>query len=475
MRKLNLKLILTLLVTVPLMFLMSCSKDDDDGTEPTEDFRPVLGENFDVSVDGNDVTITTTITGNVWATVDGVVRQLEDQEVTFMLPNAGTYEGTVSSQGSGTTLTSEPFEIEILEDNLDYLNEGLWKALSGGANQTKTWRVDWNSEGEQVYFEHPVQFSGHDGAPYWSWDVLEEDLPVTVEGTEMTGFYNWQETPAAPANFGTITFNATNGTVTTTNVDGDEESGTFQFNEETMKLTLSGDVIPPIDTARLNEGQFKEEDLKNLRIYSLTDSAMQIGIKRSFEGFEEDGVTPKPSQWIVVYNFIVVGYDYPEKEAPEIVYTPDIITDFSEEDLVGTWVYNEVPFNWISWSEDNFGMFANAWCTLEDVLAGDWVPFGEDTETYFEEAYELVFHFNADGTCVLNGVENTWTLTDGVITLGTELGDPSEFSIDWFAIGGSELAIVEVHEECATGIWLAVSNAEPGKNESSTVNLVKQE
>lgn len=452
------------------MFLSSCEKDEPIVEDETNEFLPVLDDNFEYVVEGNNVKFTTTINGNVWVTVNGVDHNFADKKVTVNLPNKGDYSFTCSSIGSGSILTSDPFTVKIDQDDLAFLDEGLWKSLSGGANQTKTWRMDWNADGELVYFDNPVQFSGADGAPYWSWDVLAEDLPVDVNGNEMTGFFNWQETPPA-ADFGSITFNATNKTVTTVNAHGEESSGSFDMNVETMKLTVNGVTIP-IDTGRLNQGQFKEEDLMNLRLYSLTDSAMQIGVKRSFEGFQEDGVTPKVSEWVVVYNFIVVGYDYPEIPDEEFTFTEPLDTDLTSADLVGTWKLGGSPINWIGWhAEGNMGT------TTEASVLNEWPDRAAFVEGWFGATADhltavdaLEHEFKDDGSCTIGGISTTFSVSGGVVTFADSVGIVS-FDGHWFgAISGTTFSVLDLETPEEGGIWIGVGAAP----ESKVAQIVKQ-
>ena len=189
------KRLLQALMVVPLLLAMSCGDDDNDAPTINE-FLPILNTNFSFTVEGNAVEFTTTLTGNVWVTVNEVNHPFVDRAVTVNLPQMGTYSFTCSSQGSGDVLTSDPFDVVIEEDDLGFLNRGLWLSLSGGANQTKTWRMDMTAEGELTYFDGPMYFSGYENSSerptewaYWAFNILPEDLPHTVDGVEMTSFF----------------------------------------------------------------------------------------------------------------------------------------------------------------------------------------------------------------------------------------------------------------------------------------------
>ncbi len=470
----NLRLILLLMAALPILFVTSCGTDEPD-PDTGDEFLPVLDENFEFTVTGNDVVFTTEINGNVWVTANDVDYPFVDKTVTVNLPNQGTYSFTCSSLGSGEVLTSAAFDVVIEQDDLGFLNEGFWKHLSGGANETKTWKMDMNADGKCVYFAGPVFYSGADGNPYWSWDITEEvspENPYDLDGTSMTSIFNWSPDYAgntwlmAARDYGTITFDATNGTVSTS-IFGETANGSFTFDDETMKLNLTG-VHMPIDTARLNEGQFIDENLAALRIFSLSDSAMQVGIKRSFEGFNEDG-SNKVSEWTMIYNFIVADYTYAPEE---FTYTEPIKSSFTATDLEGTWKYAAAPFDWIGWpgvgskGTVKTAVVLNNWADAASVVATGWAATQEALDAVADDE----FVFNSDGSCTLNGVANTYTVSDGVITLGTAL--TTEVAIGWFTLAGTTLNVQDVEGAITGGIWVGFQN--PGKFESQAVHLIKQ-
>ncbi len=485
MKKQNFKWILVLLAAMPMLFFASC--EEDEPMEPGNEFQPVKDVNFFVSIEGNYVTFTTTMTGGVWVTTSGVDYTMVDQEVVVHLPNMGTYSFTCSSIGSGETLTSDPFDVEITDNDNDFLNHGLWKYLSGGADQTKTWKMDMSEQhGGSIYFAGPVFYSGDENGPYWAWDVTDTvsaDNPYTAtldDGStkEFTSIFNWSPDYAgntwlmAAQDYGTITFDGTNGTVSTS-VFGETVNGTFTFDTVTLKMGFTGGIKLPIDTARLNEPQFVDEDLANVRIFSLTDSAMQIGIKRTYEGFDTDGVTQIESRWTMIYNFIVDGYDYPIPE--EFTYSEPVDTDYAGADLVGTWKYAPVPFDWVSWlGTGNQGtildpMPLNNWATPADMIATDWLGL---TQADLDAAANVELVFGGDGSCTIQGLATTYTLDAGVITFADSVG--LTVGAHWFTFGGTSIKILDgVTGTSGTGdIW--IGNQNEAKNESSSFHIQKQ-
>jgi hypothetical protein len=283
-------------------------KDDPKDEPVVTDNTPVIDVNFkyEIAEDGNTVTFTSlydAATPVIWTNVTSGASSTEVSYVT-KLGKAGDYKFVFSVSVDGEYFPSDTFTVTIAKSDLSFLKNKMWIALTGGEGKSKTWKLDLTTEGKCQYFVGPLYFSGesdvNDGTKdyeptrYWSWDVTS--LPYTIKYSdastkEMTSYFNWS--PEYSSNtwlmsaqdYGTITFNADDQTVTTT-IFGETTKGTFTFDTTTLKLTLSG-VHLPIDTARLNEPQFT--DLSNLRVYSIGDSAIQIGIKRAYEGKNDDG------------------------------------------------------------------------------------------------------------------------------------------------------------------------------------------
>ncbi len=474
--------ILFAFIGMVLLIFTSCNKDEDN-FDPNK-YLPVLDQDFYYTVDENDVLFTTTLSGDVWFTnvSSGTEYSVEGSEVTVKITHAGTYPFTCNVLVEGVTYSSDTFNVFIEQDDLSFLESGYWLYLTGGhtdgVGNTKTWRMDMDSDAELVFFDSPLYFSGTTDYPYWSWDVLESDLPYTLpDSTEMTTFFNWKPTYEentwlmVAEDYGTIAFNGVDGTVSTTK-SGVTENGQFSFDPETMKLTLTNCIIP-IDAARLEDEQFEEEDLYNLRIYTLKDSIMQIGIKRSYEGGSE-------SKWTMIYNFIVDNYDYPPREL--FIYTEPIRTSITVNDLVGTWKYDEVAQNWIGW--EGLGdkgtviesKLLNGWVTREEIISALESWGASNAESIFTENDAKEFVFNADGTCTLAGIENTYSVSDGVITFSTSL--TNEFSCVFITLTGTTVSVLDVKLDDdgnlynETGIWIGQRNG--NKYESSAVHLVKQ-
>ncbi|MBN2212887.1 MAG: hypothetical protein JW723_01470 [Bacteroidales bacterium] len=492
MKRIEFKLLFVFLSAFMLM-LSSCEKDENG----EESKIPVLNKDFSYTVDENDVTFTTSLVGTVIFKdcTTGTEYQPVDGSVVVNLPVAGTYPFICNTIIEGIAYNSDTFDVVITQSDLTYLESGLWLYLTGGhtagvANE-KTWRLDMNAAGKCVYFAGPLYYSGYSVGDdrreewvYWAWNVLPEQLPYTVNGQEMTSFFNWE--PDYPGNtwimpaqdYGTITFDGVAKTVSTA-VFGVTENGTFNLDPETWKLTITG-VTLPIDTGRLNEGQYEETNLQNLRIFSLSDSAMQIGIKRSYEGGDE-------SKWVNVYNFVCDDYDYPVPE--EFTFEEAPKTSVTATDLVGTWKIGDVPMGWIGYTKvGDQGTTIPArlfekWDDRTEVVAtlSSWGLDKIDSVFTANDAFTYVF--NGDGSCTLNGVANNYSVSNGIITFTTALTTEFSMVTSWLnhTLTGTAVTIIDVNNygseeeyEAYTpeGIWIGQKNGD--KNEYSGFHLVKQ-
>mgnify|MGYP006988888172 CR=1 FL=1 len=142
MKRISSKL-LSLLLTACVTMFVAC-KDDDKDDKKSDGQTPVYGENFTVTVDGNDVTLTTTMSADyMWVEVNGKTVNFDGATATLNIPLEGDYDAIVRAMFGSETFSSETFVINISSSDLSYLEGSFWKALTGGkAGYNKTWRLD---------------------------------------------------------------------------------------------------------------------------------------------------------------------------------------------------------------------------------------------------------------------------------------------------------------------------------------------
>ena len=145
MKKFNyLKGVLVALWVVVLAF--SCNKDDEG--VPVVDNTPVLGVNFNYTVNAHIVTFTTTLTGNVWWTNSGTDYPAVDQKAEVAFAEAGTYTFTCSLLENGITLTSASFDVVVEVGDITIYETDYWKNLTGGWLQAV---FEWLAAGVEIF------------------------------------------------------------------------------------------------------------------------------------------------------------------------------------------------------------------------------------------------------------------------------------------------------------------------------------
>lgn len=488
MKQQHVKMMLGLLALLPIMLLVSCN-DEPKKKDGDDSFQPVLNENFSFELSGNNVNFTTEITGNVWVTVNDTDYSFEDQKVTVNLPKAGTYTFTCSSLGSGDILTSDPFEVEISQDDLSFLSGGMWKYLTGGPDGGKIWVLDL----ETKYFHAIADYYGDaeagatDGDAWGPWGggyVSEYDLggeisfdgvsgQATMKFNGATETGNFTFTPKErPAASDYMTY------ATETQFDLWETgfvNGPYSYlplSDSIATVEFTGEVHFPLDSSRyynnaaggengVNASQFLDEDLKKVDIVHLSDSALVLRVKRTYEGDDESKV------WML-YNYIVKDYTYSKEQ---FTYSEPVDADFAQADLEGTWQYTAIPFDWVGWKGigDRGSVIdpvpLNNWADVEALKAVEWLGV---TQTQLDSAYKEEYVFGNDGSATVGLVATTYSVNAGVITFA----DSVTFGIGdhWYAVKNTKFKVLEIPGQ--DGIWIGVQNGD--KSESQAFHLAEK-
>lgn len=495
----------------------------DEETGPTF-HTPVLNEDFTIDVDSNDVTFYCSMekaTAVVWI-LSNTDEPVTENPATVNFPVKGTYSVICGVSDGGDYLYSDTAKFVITDSDLTYLEEGFWKALTGGIEGGKVWRLDdFMSTGGNEYNKYFTsalkyyQYTGDGDASSWNnggHNLYESD------------WSSWAKNAVNDSGpeIGTITFDGAAGTATLTMEDGvDIATGTsgqtftitgevdievqddaygykgaldtlygFTLSDEWAYVSFSSPLRMPMDKARLLVPEYTTTDdgtLYNIKIVSCTDSALMISVNRVYEA---DGTE---SDCQLLYNYICddYTYTYDDPDAQEsFTFSEDesVNTAFTKDDLVGTWKLAQVPTGWIQFNQTGDQgtviptYLYEKWDTRAECVATleSWGLSSIDSAFTANEDNSYVF--NSDGSCTLNGVANTFTVADGVITLGTDLAE-TEFSIgySWMSnvLTGTEIKVIdvthytsEVTEYTPEGTWIGQKNGD--KDEFTGFQLVKQ-
>lgn len=386
-----------------------------------------------------------------WITPLGRSTRVQD---TVKIAFPGTYKFIYGVESAGGLVQADTITMNIATSNLSYVNDRLWTNLTGGVGNQKTWRLDYGSYGLNA---GPLTYC----APLTSWTEWQA-------GTATIGWApSWKDNtwiiPAADQ-ASRMTFSLKGGAFMTTHKVGEgvDESGTFMLNSSNHTLTTTNATILRSSSFIASATNWNT----NLVILSLTANQLMVGVRR----------TNSEGDYLFVWNF--VSDDYANSYQPPVVaYAEPIKTSFTQADLVGTWKYNLIGQNWISWEVKGSGTGGsqeNSWFTRADMIT-TLTGWGGSAST-FTNADANTYVFNADGSCNLNGIANTYSVNSGSITFGTPLTG-TEWSLVYIALTGSNINVLNIttvgtKPYTSSGIWIGQRNGT--KNEDQAVQLVKQ-
>lgn len=411
---------------------------------------------FSVTPDANEpnVIILKSLTPGVtpqWITPFGRSTRVQD---TVKIAFAGTYKFVYGVESAGGLVQADTVTINVVNDNFSYVNDPLWTNLTGGVGSQKTWRLDYGSYGLNA---GPLTYCGP--LTTWTeWQAGKADIGWAPAWKDNTWIISADDQASR------MTFSLKGGAFLTTHkvVEGVDESGTFMLNTVNHTLSTTNATILRSKDFIANATNWNT----NLVILSLTTDQLMVGVRR----------TNSEGDYLYVWNF--VSDDYANSYTPPVVkYAEPIKTDFTKADLVGTWKYNLIGQNWISWEVQGSGTggsLGNSWLTRADMIT-TLVSWG-GAESTITNADANTYVFNADGTCNLNGITNTYTVENGSITFGTALTG-TEWSLIYITLTGTNVNVLNVTTMGTTpytsnGIWIGQRNGD--KNEDMAVQLVKQ-
>lgn len=331
-----------------LMFLLTSCQDDDHElgrmlSKSEIDFEVI--QDYTVDEGGNTV-ILRNYTSNIvpmWDYGTGRSNRVED---TVRFPFKGEYTIKFSALTAGGIVEMEPVIIEVTEDNLDYVNDPLWTALTGGVGNSKTWILD---NGKYGLAPGPLSYADPSRNQIWAdfqpnWEPLAAEIGATDEDMAAE-----------------MTFSLMGGPFVATvkpNEEGGNESGTFSLDTEGHTLSTTDATIIRVASFIPNASNWNQ----NLNILELNENQLRVGVMRT----NEEG------SWWYIWNY--VSKEYAENYVPG--YTPDPNFDHGDQlqilagNSATTWkLSTETPFNWTKLT----GEYLNNWYSSTDYP--DWTGY----------------------------------------------------------------------------------------------------
>lgn len=458
----NIKNLLALFFVFGVAFLMTSCEPENHALGKTldkSDIKYSIEQDFTVDPGGNTV-IMTNQTEGVTLSWDYVIGRSNKVTETVKYAFKGDYTIKITAVTQGGLVELDPVTVTVTDDNLNYVNDPLWTALSGGVGNSKTWISD---NGQYGFAPGPLAYA---------------DPSVTQTFEDYTP--NWEPEGNPPGstddNIGygsTMTFSLDGGPFMNThklNEGGIDESGTYFLDINTHTLSTNNATILRPDNYIANASNWNTD----LQILELTENQLRIAVLR----------TNDEGPWIYILNYVSKEYadNYVPEDLPDP--TPDIDLDGGTvDDLLTTttttsktWYMSpDSPFDWT----DLDGNLLNGWQTSADYEAAGWTGY-----TSADEATVInnKITFSNDGTITTvdsNGVQSDGTY---VTESGTNIITFSNIT-PTFPIGSSwatatttsqnQWKIVKTAKTAGvvTDIWFGKRD-ETGKNEYMVFHFV---
>ncbi len=453
------------------LFLFTCTKEDLpelDGLPDASTVQFRVEQDYNVDPGGNTVILIseTPQAVPIWDYGTGRSNRVRD---TVRFAFKGDYTIKYSALTGGGVVEKPAVTIQVTEDNLNYVNDPLWTALSGGVGNEKTWYFDLDAEGVSKYWNGPMYFSGKDLG--WEYSCLGDEALCWFWEADWPG-NTWI---GDAGDYGSMTFSLKGGPFVTVDhqftTDRGLENGTYFLDVNTLMLTMT-DAAPLQNSWADND----VDNWDNFRVISLNEDAMQLG---AFHNSKDE---------LVIFNFISKEYsdNWQPEETGDPVITVDLgggtATDVISVSNSKTWSLSpETPFNWV----DLEGTFLNNWESIDDYpdwagfntshqadVASNSINFSSNGEVSLKYAdgteEEGTYTVNeSDNTVTFEGVipnfkmgewatatttaENQWkivktTITGGIVTdiwFGKRDPDKAEYMVFHFVLGSSSVDPLE--------------------------------
>ena len=276
---------ISLLFFITLFSILSCQKKEDSlsGLPDKSEINMEVKQDLVVDPGGNTIYLInhTDQVEPLWDYSTGKSTRRTD---TIHFAFKGDYTVKRTAVTGGGLVQLDSVIIHVTKDNLNYVNDPLWNALTGGVGKEKTWILDIGAK----FFDGPLYFYGTNngwggdcmktGGDCWNWN------PKYTDNTWLMPF----------GDYGTMTFNLKGGpfvkVVHNMIPSRGTENGTFYLDINSKKLTMSG--ATPLHDAG-TDGCVASWG--NITLFSLTETTMQLAVLRTSCG----------GPCFLVYNFVV--------------------------------------------------------------------------------------------------------------------------------------------------------------------------
>jgi hypothetical protein len=466
----KLKYIYSLITCALLGSVTACSPDEFDlGNADLTSDDLVQGVNYTVSVDQTTNTVTMqSLLGSKyvtsWIHPQGATT---GESATIRIPFAGDYQVKFGVMTRGSMVYGAPFNFTINNTNGELLTDDIWLNLTGGGQgNSKTWRIDYDSNGASIGFAGPFYFKGTDdcwdsitlgrdlgeGADSWSWDA------------DAGSVLSW--IGINPDNFGKLTFDLIDGAHVAVN---GVASGSYTVDTDNHTLNL-----PETAAWYDKDAPAFAQDWYSIRLLSLTEYTMQIGIIRADD------------PCLICINYVADDWNgvYPDGSGFTNSPTTDPYSGDANSDLTTTtttekvWnLVEDAPYDWYWWNGASAKWESNGFASAGDY-GKSWCP-AVDEDQVSDFSLTMSKTGANSGTFIAN------TVAGEVSGTYTSSGNTIKFSknVTWLRAVGSaatinittnELSVVKYEDGGEMWLGAAVNKDTKGKTTEYLCIKVKE-
>ncbi|RZM13867.1 MAG: hypothetical protein EOO88_44435, partial [Pedobacter sp.] len=289
-------------------------------------------------------------------------------EQALKMPFAGSYTVKFGVQTRGGTVYGEPVTFKVDQMYAEFISDEMWTKLAGGPGEEKTWYLDLDAQGVSRHFVGPMYFYGTGD---WWGTVNGTGAPLNSDSWNWLPDWKSNNWIMPAGDYGSMTFDLKGGATVTVShkMLNKNQKGSFLIDTENKTMRM-------VDAQPLH-GQPQDGivvDWGDIRIMSLTDNTMQLGVVR-------DPVLSGEGIALLVFNFISKDFhdnwvpgNQPEPEPPYTGNANDDLT--TSTSTKKTWGLSlQTPYNWANLG----GEFLNMWSKPEDYTATGWAPYSAAT------------------------------------------------------------------------------------------------
>lgn len=371
---------------LPILF-SACKKDEHSIGRVLDKSEIKFSVTQDLKADpgGNTVILKNMTPGtlSMWDYSTGTSTRMTD---TVKFAFAGNYVVKFSAVTGGNVVKLDSVVVKVAQDNLNYVNDPLWIALTGGVGNEKQWVLDT----EAKYFSGPLSFYGvnngwlKEGGP-WQNNAFSTGCYGTDCWTWGPGTSDIYPKIMLQGDYGVMTFSL-KGSAAFKAVKpmekGITQTGSYFLNVGGKQLTINNASILRGYKPAAN-GINGISNWTNYKIISLDENTMQLGVIRD-KDVEGEGVA------MIVYNFISQKFSanyVPPVTGPDEGFDPTFKSGELLTMLTGTtsgrlWKLDAAgnPVDWIGkgkgWTKTQADSRDWGWNDSWDAIAKDsWILF----------------------------------------------------------------------------------------------------